>query len=182
MKKYLLTILVALAFSSGVALADTTGSAEAAVFVIVNPNVGVGVITPLVNLGSVQTGEFSGEITFRVDANVQLVGLNVAVSNLYKDDVATSPHQIPVLLSAGVVIVNTTEIMEQPAGSDNVLQYQGAVAVGPYLGQVTETEQFSAGQDGRLSQNVVVKPSWTQPDDELPEGEYSGLVILTAVI
>ena len=182
MKAMLLTILGTLVLSAGVTLADTQGNAQADVFVIVKPNVAVGVITPLVNLGEVQTGKFGGEITFRVDANVQIVGLNIAVSNLYKDNVATSPWQIPVDMDAGVVIVNKLEIMEQPAGSDNVLQYQSATSVGPYLGQLTETGQFSAGQDGRFSQNVVVKPSWDQKDNELPEGEYSGLVIFTAVI
>ena len=182
MRTTVLAILMILALSAGVTFADTTGSAQAEVHVIVKPNVAVGVITPLVNLGEVQTGVFGGEITFRVDANVQIVGLNIAVSNLYKDNVPTSLFQIPVNIADGVVIVNQNDVKEQPAGSDNVLAYQSAVPVGPYLGQLTETGQFSAGQDGRFSQDVVVKPSWDQKDNELPEGEYSGLVIFTAVI
>jgi hypothetical protein len=182
MRAKLLAILLTLVLSGGIALADTTGNATAEVYVQVVENVSVGVITPLVNLGEVQTGEVTGQITFRVDANVQIVGLSVAVSNLYKDDVPDSVWQIPVDIAAGVVVVNELAVREQPAGSDNVLAFAGSVTVGPYTGLVTELGQFSAGQDGSFSQDVTVQCYWDQIDPELPTGEYSGLVIFTAVI
>ena len=101
MKKSLLAILMALVLGSGVALADLTSSATATVSVNVVSNVAVGVVTGLVNLGNVQTGPFSGTIMFRVDANVQVVTLSVAVSNLYKDDAATSTYPHPGFRDAG---------------------------------------------------------------------------------
>ena len=102
MKKSLLAILVALVLGSGVASADLTSSATAVVSVNVVSNVAVGVVTGLVNLGNIQTGPFSGAIVFRVDANEQVIGLSVAVSNLYKDDAATSVYFIPVYTLPGV--------------------------------------------------------------------------------
>ncbi len=183
MKARLLAILLALVLCTGVAVADRENSASAHVAVQVVENVSVGVITPLVNLGSVQTGPVAGQIAFRVDANVQVVNLQVAVSNLYKDDVPDSEWQIPVDLSAGVVVVNSDKIREQPSGSDNVLEFKEGAAVGPYSnGMVTYSLPFSAGQNGHFSEDVVVQCTWNQPDPELPRGEYSGMVVFTAMI
>jgi len=182
MKKSLLAILVALVLGSGVASADLTSSATATVYVNVVSNVAVGVVTGLVNLGNIQTGPFSGAIVFRVDANVQVIGLSVAVSNLYKDDAPTSEFLIPVLVAPGVAVVPVIG-SELPAGEDNKLPYADTpVFVGPYAGLSTVVGTFGSGQNNHFSQEVVVTPSWNQPDDELPTGEYSGLVVLTAVI
>jgi hypothetical protein len=183
MKARLLAILLALVLCTGVAMADRENSASAQVAVQVVENVSVGVVTPLVDLGSVQTGPVAGQITFRVDANVQVVNLQIAVSNLYKDDVPDSAWQIPVNLHAGVAVVNSDKIREQPSGSDNVLPFKGGTAVGPYkTGLVTESLPFSAGQNGHFSEDVVVQCTWNQPDPELPRGEYSGMVVFTAMI
>jgi hypothetical protein len=182
MKKSLLAILMALVLGSGVALADLTSSATATVSVNVVSNVAVGVVTGLVNLGNVQSGPFSGAIVFRVDANVQVVTLSVAVSNLYKDDAPTSTFLIPVFVTPGVAVV--PEIGSQlPAGSPNVLVYDPTpIFVGPFAGLSTVVGTFGSGQNNHFSQNVTVIPSWIQADAELPTGEYSGLVVLTAVI
>lgn len=182
MKKSLLAIVMALVLTSGVASADLTSSAAAVVSVNVVSNVAVGVVTGLVNLGNVQTGPFSGAIVFRVDANVQVIGLSVAVSNLYKDDAPTSIYFIPVYVLPGVGVVPVIG-SELPAGEDDRLPYTGTpVFVGPYAGLETVIGTFGSGQNNHFSQEVVVTPSWFQVDDELPTGEYSGLVILTAVI
>jgi len=183
MKAKLLAILLTLVLSTGVAFADPEGSAQANVSVQVVENVSVGVITGLVNLGSVQTGEFSGQITFRVDANLQIVCLQVCASYLYKDDVPDSEWQIPVAFDAGVVVVNEDLVREQPSGADNVMEYEGIQAVGPYAnGYCTAPTPFSAGQNGHFSQDVVVEVTWDQIDPELPQGEYSGLVVFTAMV
>lgn len=183
MKAKLLAILLTLVLSTGVTFADTENSAQANVSVQVVENVSVGVITPLVNMGSVQTGEFSGQITFRVDANLQIVCLQVCVSNLYKDDVPDSEWQIPVAIDAGVVVVNEDLVREQPSGADNVMEYAGGAPVGPYAeGMCTAPTPFSAGQNGHFSQDVVVEVTWDQVDPELPQGEYSGLVVFTAMV
>jgi hypothetical protein len=183
MKAKLLAILLTLVLSAGVTLADTQNSTQANVYVEVVENVSVGVISPLVNLGEVQTGLFGGQIIFRVDANVQIVHLQVAVSNLYKDDVPDSAWQIPVALNAGVAVVNNTQVREQPSGSDNIMPFVGGTSVGPYAnGLITAPTPFSAGQNGHFSEDVVVQCTWDQIDPELPRGEYSGLVVFTAMI
>jgi hypothetical protein len=180
--KSLLAILMALVLGSGVAFADLTSSATATVSVNVVSNVAVGVVTTVVNLGNVQTGPFSGAIIFQVDANVQAVTLSVAVSNLYKDDASTSPYFIPIYVLPGVGVVPAIG-NQLPAGSGNRLDYLTApILVGPFAGLSTVTGTFGSGQNNHFSQQVTVTPSWIQPDSELPTGEYSGLVVLTAVI
>jgi hypothetical protein len=180
--KSLLAILMALVLGSGVAVADLTSSATAVVSVNVVSNVAVGVVTGLVNLGNVQTGPFSGAIIFRVDANVQAINLSVAVSNLYKDDAPTSAFFIPVYVLPGVGVVPAIG-SELPAGEDNRLPYAATpILINGFAGLSTVTGTFGSGQNNHFSQDVVVTPSWIQPDSELPTGEYSGLVVLTAVI
>ena len=164
MKKSLLAILVALALSSSVALADLTSSASATVSVNVVSNVAVGVVTGVVNLGNVQTGPFSGAIIFRVDANVQVINLSVAVSNLYKDDAPTSTYFIPIAVPAGVAV--QPEIGNiLPAGTPNVLQYVATpITVGGFAGLSTAAGSFGSGQNNHFSQNVTVTPTWNQVD------------------
>lgn len=180
--KSLLAILLALVMGSGVAFADLTSSATATVAVNVVSNVAVGVVTTVVNFGNIQTGPFGGPIVFRVDANVQVITLSVAVSNLFKDDAPTSPYFIPINVVAGVGVAPVIG-SELPAGQDNKLAYVTTpILVGPYAGLATEVGTFGSGQNNHFSQEVVVTPSWVQVDPELPTGEYSGLVVLTAVI
>ena len=180
--KSLLAILVALVLGSGVAYADLTSSATANVAVHVVENVAVGVVTSVVDFGNIQTGAFGGPIIFRIDANVQELNLTVAVSNLYKDDAPTSPYFIPIDAAAGVGVAPVIG-SELPTGEDNRLAYDAApIFVGPYAGLATVLGRFGSGQNNDFSQEVVVTPSWIQPDNELPTGEYSGLVTLTAVI
>jgi hypothetical protein len=56
------------------------------------------------------------------------------------------------------------------------------IFVGPYAGLATVIGAFGSGQNNHFSQNVTVTPTWNQTNPELPTGEYSGLVTLTAVI
>jgi hypothetical protein len=182
MKKSLLAILVALVLGSGVVSADPQSQAGAVVAVNVVSNVAVGVVTGLVNLGNVQTGAFAGQIVFRVDANVQVVNLSVAVSNLYKDDAPTSTYFIPVYVPAGVPVVPEIGTV-LPAGASNVLPYETTpISILGFAGLATISAPFGSGQNNHFSQNVSVFPAWIQADPELPTGEYSGLVVLTAVI
>jgi len=181
--KGLLVILVALVWGSGgVAFADLTSNATANVAVHVVSNVAVGVVTTVVDFGNIQTGPFGGPIIFRVDANVQVLFLGVAVSNLYKDDAPTSPYFIPIDVAAGVGVAPVIG-SELPTGEDNRLAYDlSPIFVGPFIGLQTVGGLFGSGQNNHFSQEVVVTPTWVQIDNELPTGEYSGLVMLTAVI
>jgi hypothetical protein len=180
--KSLLAILLALVLGSSVAMADLASSATANVSINVVSNVAVSIANPLLLMGNVQTGPFSGTITFRVDANMQVIGLSVAVSNLYKDNAATSEFFIPVSLTPGVLVAPSIG-NELPAGSDNKLEYVDTlIKVGPYDGVGTIVGTFGSGQNNHFSQEVLVTPTWNQIDPELPTGEYCGEVILTAVV
>ena len=181
--KGLLVILVALVWGSGgVAFADLTSNATANVAVHVVSNVAVGVVTTVVDFGNIQTGPFGGPIIFRVDANVQTLVLAVAVSNLYKDDAPTSPYFIPIDVAAGVGVAPVIG-SELPTGEDNRLAYNPSpIYVGPFAGLSTVPGLFGSGQNNHFSQEVVVTPTWVQVDNELPTGEYSGVVVLAAII
>jgi hypothetical protein len=180
MMKSMLTIGLALVLMSGVAFADLQGSATATVIKHVVANVAVAIDKPILDLGNIQTGKFTGIITFKVDANVQELGFSVAVSNLYKDDVATSLFFIPVDQTVGVIVQPATGM--PLGGKSNVLQYNAAAVVGGYAGWATESVRYGSGDNNTFSQTVVVTPGWNQVDSQLPTGEYSGLVQLTAVI
>lgn len=180
--KSVLAILLALVMGSGVAMADLGSSATARVSVNVVSNVAVSITAPIVLLGDIQTGPFSGTITFRVDANMQVIGLGVAVSNLYKDDAPTSAFFIPVDIAPGVLVAPVIG-NELPTGSDNMLEYVPTVVdVAGYSGLATVVGTFGSGQNNHFSQEVLVTPTWIQTDPELPTGEYSGAVILTATV
>jgi hypothetical protein len=183
MMKSLLTISLALMVCSGVATADLSSSAPATVMVHVSSNVAVGVLTGTVDMKNIQGGVFGGAITFRVDANVQELGFSVQVSNLYKDDVASSIWLIPVNTAGGVLVVPDKGM---PLGFNvsEVLPYDvtKSIKVGGFDGWGTQVVRYGSGDNGTFSQNVVVTPTWNQNNPQLPTGEYSGVVTFTAVI
>jgi hypothetical protein len=181
--KSMLTILVALVLMSGVALADKNSSATANVSVDVVANIGLAYTGDPVVMKPVQTGGVSGTILFSVEANVQVIQLEVAVSNLYKDNAPKSVSQIKVDTKKTVGVVPAIG-QELPVGSDNALELlPTAVAVGPFpIGFQTVQGTFGSGTAGHFSQTVAVTPTWIQDDPELPVGTYGGVVILTGVI
>jgi hypothetical protein len=183
MTKSVLAILVALVLVSGVALADRTSSATAPVSVDVVANIGIAYTGATVVMSPVQTGAVEGAVIFAVEANVQEIDLQVAVSNLYKDNAPASVSQIPVDITKKVG-VRPVIGQELPVGEDNALPLlPSSVAVGPFpIGFQTVQGHFGSGTAGHFSQSVTVTPSWTQTDPELPVGTYGGIVILTGVI
>ena len=70
--------LCGLAFTP--AHADLRGDAVATVFAEVDPNIAVAPETPIVDAGSVQVGELSSTIQFRIDANLESVSMFVESS------------------------------------------------------------------------------------------------------
>jgi type 1 fimbria pilin len=110
MRAKLLAILTSLLLVSGICFADKSGEAVSHVYVEVVANVAVAVVDATVELGQIQTGPFDGTITFRVDANVETIDLQVAVTDLYKGDSLTAEATIPVAQGAGVTV--------QPANGD----------------------------------------------------------------
>ena len=186
MKKTLIGLSVLALFAIvGVAqtYADLSGSADADVYVVVNPNVTVGANTPIVNAGTVQTGEFSATINFRIDANKEQVSLFVEASPLYKGDDPTNADvpPIPLNLSKGVDI---TPANANPlaAGSNNAQYIGSGDVILDFPTQRTQTIAFESSQNGHFSQDVLVQVWWLQDDPEKPMGEYSGKVRITALL
>jgi hypothetical protein len=166
------------------AFADLSGQATAHVRVLVNPNVGIAAVNPTIDAGSVQTGDFTASIDFRVDANKQEVSFQVDASPLFKgnDPTQTIVNPIPLNLTAGVLIQPING--NATGGHSNMAKYTGTT--GPIIQGFpttpTEVVQFSSSQNNHFSQNVNVKVTWTQGDPELPTGEYSGVVQVTALL
>jgi len=163
--------------------AETEGCATATVYATVMPNVAVAANTPIVDAGTVQTGDFTAMIEFQVDANKQEVQLSVCASELWKGDDPTGLEvlPIPLNLSAGVVIAPTNA--NPVGGGSNVANYVGpGDPIDGFECQATEAILFESSQNNRFSQPVYVTVTWTQDDNEKPMGQYSGKVRLCAVL
>ncbi len=186
--KALIAVMAGLALLAAPAFAqaDLTSSAQTHVYLNIDPNISVQPIESVIDAGSIQTGDASLPIPFRIDANTEQVKIAVVVTPLFKgnDPLGTEVDPIPVNLSAGVDIdpANGNEV----GGGDGNAEFIGTQDVsapeGLFPGQLTETLVFESSQDGHFSQDVLVSPTWTNDDDEKPQGEYSGYVVLLAMI
>ena len=180
--RFITLVAVALFAFAGMAMADTQGHAVAHVYVTVNPNITVDVLTPNVDLNTIQTGQINGYLTFRCDANVEQAAFCVGVSGLYKGDDPTDPMvaPIPVDREWGVLIQPTDANPLQ--GGDNIADYIEPWDFYGFLGWMTEYIVYESSQPGYFSQDVYVNPCWFQADPEKPQGEYSGFVAFWAYI
>ena len=182
--KHALFVLALVGLMAGVAFADESNDAICHVYVDVDANIGVMPVLSSVDLGSVQTGTFTGMIPFRVDANTQKVRMGAAASYLYKGDDPDTVWVDPILLfldelEPGIDIVphNANPV----AGGDHRAMFVGDVTVGVdpgYPGKVTEDIVFESAQNNHFSQQVDLFVTWIQDDPEKPMGEYSGNVQL----
>jgi hypothetical protein len=183
MKRTVLSILAVLVVATlgfgSVATAELSGDAEAHVYVDVTANIAVSVLTPIVDIGSIQSGEFASHIRFRIDANVEQVSMQIIATDLYKGNSGTSLFKIPVG-GGGTEVVpvegNETE------GGDNFLEWDVADTLRDMNAQKSVSGDFESGQAGHFSQDVDVTVTYTQDDDELPTGEYSGWVKIVAMV
>jgi hypothetical protein len=162
--------------------ADLTGSATAHVFVNVNSNVGVQASTPVVDAGTVQTGDFTATATFAIQANEEQLKLTVDASNLFKgDDPNSTVTPISLKLSEGAIV--TPSSANPVAGGSTKLNFVGpGPAVNGFPTQATEVRTYESSQNGIWSQSVAVKVTYNQPDPLKPQGEYSGVIRLTALV
>jgi len=180
--RFVTLMAVALMLFAGSAMADTEGMATAHVYVNVVPNVSVGVLTPNVDLFTIQTGLICGQIIFRIDANSEQVCLAVGPTYLYKGDDPTDPIVDPILVSVedGALIEPTDA--NPLAGGSPFADYMFAYNYNGFLGWQSEFICFESSQPGYFSQDVYVTVWWNQDDPEKPQGEYSGFVTLWATI
>ena len=171
-----------IAVAATAAYADPKGQAIAHVYLEINPNIAVQAIDSNVNLGTLQTGDVSLPIRFRIDANTEAVKISGWVTDLYKGDDPFNKDVAPIVvnLSNGFPIKPTNA--HEIAGGNGIASYTGQT---DYLGFNTHTTEeltFESSQNGHFSQDVLVSPSWKNTDPEKPQGEYSGWVILYAGI
>jgi len=184
--KKLMTLAIAVLFIAGmatVALADQSGNAVSSVYVQVVPNVSILASTPLVDLGSIQTGQFSAALTWRVDANMEAVRFFIEASNLYKGDnpLDTTVAPIPVATSMPASII--AQFGNEMNAGDNKAEWGSAGSpIGNYPTVTTETVSYESSQNGHFSQNVVTTIYYNQPDPEQPTGQYSGKIRLTILL
>jgi hypothetical protein len=167
---------------------NNTGGGEASchVYVDVIPNVAVMAMQPVVDLGSIQTGVFSGTIPFRVDANTERVRIWGAVTKLYKGDLGGPPDSLDVepikiqfLSTLGIYPHNGNPV----GGEDNEAVYYTLFFVDGLQGYMAQPIVFESAQNGHFSQQVDLVARWEQADPEKPMGEYSGKVrIFTEVV
>jgi hypothetical protein len=180
--RFVTLTVVGLMLITGTAFADTTGVAWGHVYVNVVSNIAVSVITGNVNLGSVQMGQFPGEVTFRVDANAEAVNLSAAATQLYKGDDPTNPTVAPIpLYTTAGALIEPTDASPFNGGSD-IAQFTSPFNYNGFLGMQSDYIPFESSQPGYFSQNVFVTVSWNQDDPEKPQGQYSGWVCLYASI
>jgi hypothetical protein len=185
MKKYLLTVLVALVLCS-VGMAQVSSDATIHVYATVLPNIAVTTANANINLNSTLAGvAIGGNLAFQIHANREQVDLQVAVTDLYKGDVPTSEFKL-VVAGAGAQV--TPENANQTEGGTGLLPWTGDSAVilanlpTGWSGKVTTVGTFESATSGNFSQGVNVGVSWNTNDFELPTGEYSGYVKLIGLI
>lgn len=182
--KKLLVLALALVVIGAVsyAYADFADNAVAHVWVKVNPNIAVSAIDEQVNMQTIQSDDITWPITFRIDANTESVGISGLVTKLYKGDDPTGTEvlPIPVNTSAGLRIdpTNANEV----ADGDGIAAYVGTGSYLGFAGELSEALTFESSQDGHFSQDVEVSPTWSNTDEEKPQGQYSGFVVLYATI
>lgn len=182
--------LFLLVASAGIASADPSASATAHVYITIDPNISVQAIDSNVDAGTLQTGDRSVPITFRIDANTEAVAMSALVTKLYKGDdpKGTEVAPIPVNESAGVIM--DADFANPINGGENKADYIGSGNVtnnkGTFQGSLTKQIIFESSQSGHFSQNVEIIPTWTNEDtiagNEKPRGQYSGYVVLYSAV
>jgi hypothetical protein len=166
--------------------ADEIAHATVRVFVYVQPNIAVIPTVPTVDLGSVQTGLISGQVPFRVESNSQNIRFSAAATHLFKGGTATGTSALgvePIQLGRGAGIRFDAAQASPVHGANDVLHYVGPeTEVAGLLGLVTRSMEFESSQNNRFSQEVNLEVTWNQNDPEKPTGEYSGSVVLWAMV
>jgi hypothetical protein len=189
MKEFLFSIL-SLAMLGGLAYtpayAESRSSAVATVLVNVIPNIAVAVKTPVVNAGTIQTGQtgdFVATVVFSIAANSEKVKMFLEASDLYKGDVPAGTEVSPILVNTGDPAGIAAQFGRQTKGGANKAMWLGTGSdLLSFKTRTTETVEYESSQKGHFSQDVTCTISYTQPDPKKPVGQYSGKVRLTAFI
>jgi hypothetical protein len=153
------------------------------VFVDVDPNIAIMPLGLVIDMGSIQTGVFTGTIPFRIDANTEKVRIWTAATKLWKGDVYGPDAEVAPIgfeFNSGVEIY--AETGSPVGGADNRADFIGLHPIDGYPGYETERIVFESSQNGHFSQRVDMVVRWDQSDPEKPMGEYSGKVKMLAEV
>lgn len=180
------TLVLSLGFAT-LAMADPDDSAQAHVYLNIDPNIAVEALTANVSGGTLQTGIREIPILFRIDANTEAVALSALVTQLYKGDDPNNTEVAPVAVDLTEGVDVAADNAHAINGQDDNLPYSGNTSSvqnekGTFAGYLTSEVTFESSQNGHFSQNVLLTPSWTNEDNEKPQGEYSGYVVLYASV
>ena len=211
LRTMLTVVVVLLAMGSTVVMGQTfpgnpanppsgAGSAETEVFTDVTAGILITGDTDRLDLGTdfAGTGIVTGVIPFEVHANVQEVTFYVLATALYKGDDPTSEYGIPVSGDGcdvdpeeGNATDGDNHLLWDPAApmTANNTANDGTVIIGGgvnygngFLAVYSEQKEFESGQNNRFSQGVDVTVEWTNAEEELPVGMYSGFVKLVGIV
>ena len=163
-----------------------SSSAIAGVQVTVLPNIAINSLSPFVALNAIQKGPFSAQFLWNVQANVQKVYFMMEASNLFKGDDASAAYSIGLDTTKPVDLI-PANANASPQAHGNILAWDGPGTPipgnpVPYPVSKTETAAWESSQNGDFSQNVMTTVYYKGPALELPQGDYSGKVRLTAFV
>jgi hypothetical protein len=184
MKRLVLLALGAFVLGGfAVAQADEEDHATAHVYIEVDPNMAVAPLEPTVDMGSVQTGYFTGWVPFRIDSNTQTIKVMAEASDLYKGNDPTNTEVAPIPLDMEEAIEIDCDNANPTGGTDAYLPYDyGQSECDGFPSFTTEWLELESSQNNKFSQDCMLHIVWNQDDPEKPMGEYSGCVGLWAMI
>jgi len=192
MKKFI-AVASALVLMAGMAwatYADEFGSATAQVHVKVVSNITVQPSVPIVDAGSVQSGDISTNVVFIVHANTEAVQMWVTATDLWKGDVPnpgyisdpTAVRPIPLKTSAGATI--SPEGANVLGGGSNIagLPNSSNAQIGAFPAYESQKITFESMANGNFSHPVTVTVAWNLTDAQQAQGDYGARVMLSAMV
>ena len=175
--------LAALRVASTAVYADTTSTATTQVHVTINPNIAVSATQQVWDLGTYQNGSISATTQWRVDANVEAVQFCLQASDLFKGGDPTNTDVPPIPLDSNSPALISGEHANEINGGDNRALWVGAgPTVNNFPTKKTESVTYESSQSGHFSQVVTTTVTYNQNDPEKPQGQYSGVIKLLALI
>ena len=122
-------------------------------------------------------------VQFRIDANKEQVAIQIEATPLWKGDDPFNNEVAPIELCDSSAVEIDPEYANPIQGGDQFPSpIEGGSIINGSRSQRFEAIIFESSQNGHFSQDVDVTVCWDQRDPELPTGEYSGWVKLTAML
>jgi hypothetical protein len=186
MKKVLVGVLglLFLAGMAGTAMADSFGSATAAVHAKVVPNISVTPSIPIVDAGTIQSGDLKGQVVFLVHANTESVKMWVTATDLFKGDDPVQPTvpPIPLKTSAGATIAPSGGGVLGGGSNVATLPPVPNTVIGDFPAYESSMIVFEGKDNGTFSKDVMVTVWWNLSNNEQPQGDYGARVMLSAMV